>query len=60
MAKKSTTEVLGDLHAGIAEGFMDKLVSGEMTVADVNVARQFLKDNPVSYTHLTLPTIYSV
>ena len=44
MARKSTTEVLGDLHAGLAEWFMDKLVSGEMTVADVNVARQFLKD----------------
>jgi hypothetical protein len=39
MARKSTTEVLGDLHAGLAEWFMDKLVSGEMTVADVNVAR---------------------
>jgi len=48
MAKKSTTEVLGDLHAGLAEWFMDKLVSGEMTVADVNVARQFLKDNQIS------------
>ena len=48
MARKSTTEVLGDLHAGWAEWFMDKLVSGEMTVADVNVARQFLKDNQIS------------
>ena len=48
MARKSTTEVLGDLHAGLAEWFMDKLVSGEMTVADVNVARQFLKDNQIS------------
>ena len=49
MARKSTTEVLGDLHAGLAEWFMDKLVSGEMTVADA-----------VSYTHLTLPTILLV
>ena len=48
MARKSTTEVLGDLHAGLAEWFMDKLVSGEMTVADVNVARQFLKDNQIN------------
>ena len=48
MSRKSTTEVLGDLHAGLAEWVMDKLVSGEKTVSYVNVARQFLKDNQIS------------
>tara|TARA_R100001530_G_scaffold127806_1_gene97193 strand:- start:2440 stop:2676 length:237 start_codon:yes stop_codon:yes gene_type:complete len=48
MKKGNTTEVLSELHAGLADLFMEKLREGEMTTADLNVARQFLKDNQIS------------
>ena len=48
MKKGNTTEVLSELHAGLAHLFMEKLREGEMTTADLNVARQFLKDNQIS------------
>ena len=48
MAKKDTNEVLSDLHAGLAGALSDLLVSGEASTADLNVIRQFLKDNQIT------------
>ena len=58
-------EKLNNLHSALTETLLDKVTSGDAKAGDLNVARQFLKDNgieciPVSYTHLTLPTIPTV
>jgi hypothetical protein len=38
---------LNALHALLAETMAKRLRSGEVTAADLNVARQFLKDNNI-------------
>ena len=48
MAKKDITEILENLHANLAGALTDLLTSGEATTADLNVMRQFLKDNQIS------------
>ena len=48
MAKKDTNEVLSDLHSNLASALGDILDSGEATTADMNVIRQFLKDNQIT------------
>ena len=48
MAKKDTTEILENLPANLAGALTDLLTSGEATTADLNVMRQFLKDNQIS------------
>ena len=48
MAKKDTKVLLVYLHANLAGALTDLLTSGEATTADLNVMRQFLKDNQVS------------
>ena len=48
MAKKDTAEILENLHANLAGALTDLLTSGEATTADLNVMRQFLKDNQVA------------
>lgn len=40
-------ELLKLLHSGLAEKLLSKVQSGEATASDLNVARQFLKDNGV-------------
>jgi len=48
MAKNSTTEVLSELHAGLAHLFMERLREGTLGTAELNILRQFLKDNQIS------------
>ena len=48
MAKESTTEVLSELHAGLAHLFMERLREGTLGTAELNILRQFLKDNQIS------------
>lgn len=36
------------IHKGLAEALLAKLRSGEATASDLNVARQYLKDNGVT------------
>tara|TARA_R100000234_G_scaffold31524_1_gene18549 strand:- start:168 stop:404 length:237 start_codon:yes stop_codon:yes gene_type:complete len=48
MAKKDTNEVLSDLHSNLASALGEILNSGEATTADMNVIRQFLKDNQIT------------
>lgn len=47
MSEKATTAELNELHKLIAQKLADKIRSGEYTAADLNVARQFLKDNGI-------------
>ena len=48
MGKKTTTEVLSELHEGLAHLFMERLREGELGTAELNILRQFLKDNQIS------------
>ena len=40
-------DLLKQLHSGLAEQLLAKVASGEATASDLNVARQFLKDNGI-------------
>ena len=48
MAQKDTTEILSSLHSRLASVLTDLLDSGEASTADLNVIRQFLKDNQIT------------
>ena len=48
MAKETTNEVLSELHAGLAHLFMERLREGTLGTAELNILRQFLKDNQIS------------
>ena len=40
-------EKLNNLHSALTETLLDKVTSGDAKAGDLNVARQFLKDNGV-------------
>ena len=42
-------EVLNTLHLCLAKELLGKIQSGEAKAGDLNVARQFLKDNGVEF-----------
>lgn len=44
---KAPSEILEALHGQIAENLIEKIKAGEATASDLNVARQFLKDNGI-------------
>lgn len=44
---KATEDLLSDLHGAMASAMKEKLESGEVSASDLNVIRQFLKDNGV-------------
>jgi len=48
MARNDINEQLADLHAGLAMHLKDKLDEGTITGSELNVLRQFLKDNQIS------------
>ena len=43
----NTDKVLDDLHTELATTLLDKVRSGTAKASDLNVARQFLKDNGI-------------
>ena len=45
---KATESTLSDLHGIVAEEFINRISKGAATPADLNAARQFLKDNGIS------------
>ena len=54
---KKVDKVLDELHIELAQTLLDRVRSGEAKASDLNVARQFLKDNgieglPVENTQL--------
>lgn len=48
MSNKAADELLAAMHDALAQALLDRIRSGEATASDLNVARQFLKDNHVS------------
>tara|TARA_Y100001972_G_C7426800_1_gene220105 strand:- start:257 stop:463 length:207 start_codon:yes stop_codon:yes gene_type:complete len=40
-------KILTELHNAVAKELLDRVVSGDATSADLNVARGFLKDNGI-------------
>lgn len=40
-------EILEQLHEGLARDLLKRVKSGEATASDLNVVRQFLKDNGI-------------
>ena len=48
MSKRATEDTLDRMHAEMAKQMLCKLESGEASASDLNVIRQFLKDNDVS------------
>lgn len=49
---KATTLELDDLHGLIARELAKKIRSGEFTASELNVARQFPKDNSVEQPNI--------
>ncbi len=45
---KATEDFLAALHGELAAAMKQKLLSGEFTASDLNVIRQFLKDNAIN------------
>ena len=43
-----TDKVLDDLHTELATTLLDKVKSGTAKASDLNVARQFLRDNGIA------------
>jgi hypothetical protein len=48
MAQKNTQDLLAELHASLAEHLKYKLDEGIITAGELNILRQFLKDNQIS------------
>ena len=48
MSAKATEALLSALHGAMAEAMKTKLESGQYTASDLNVIRQFLKDNGIN------------
>jgi hypothetical protein len=49
-------DVLGDLQDELATFLLKKIRAGEAKAADLNVARQLLKDNAISLNEVTEDT----
>lgn len=47
MGEKASEVALSTLHGLLAEHFLKKLRSGDLEKGDLNVIRQFLKDNSI-------------
>lgn len=45
---KDTNDILSTLHTKLSEHLLDKINKGNLTAAELNVIRQFLKDNHIS------------
>lgn len=48
MSAKASVADLSELHGELTKAFRDRIKSGGATPADLNAARQFLKDNSIS------------
>ena len=45
---RDTNELLADLHADLAQHLKNKLDDGTITTGELNILRQFLKDNQIN------------
>jgi hypothetical protein len=57
---KATEDILAEIHGKLAEAMAEKLESGLATASDLNVIRQFLKDNGINSDGATDPKIKSL
>lgn len=57
---RATEDLLASLHGALAEEMQRKLASGEVTASDLNVIRQFLKDNGINSDGETDPKLKSL
>lgn len=48
MSKAASKEFLEELHSEMAKDLLKKIKSGKATAADIQAARQFLRDNGIS------------
>lgn len=56
----SLEELLSKLHDGLANEFLRRLESGEATASDLNVIRQFLKDNGIDAASQSKSPIFKI
>ena len=54
---KATEELLASLHGELAKAMEKKLKGEDATASDLNVIRQFLKDNGINSDGTSDPTI---
>lgn len=54
---KATEELLADLHGKLADSMARKLAGDDATASDLNVIRQFLKDNGVNSDGVANPKL---
>jgi|TARA_R100001086_G_scaffold71454_1_gene34286 hypothetical protein len=47
MAKKDQ-EILSEMHLALTKDLLNRIKSGEAKASELNVARQFLKDNDIT------------
>jgi hypothetical protein len=57
---KATEALLSELHGEMAKAMQKKLASGDATASDLNVIRQFLKDNGVNSDGVQDPNVKSL
>lgn len=57
---KASEDLLSSLHGAMAEAMQQKLASGDFTASDLNVIRQFLKDNGINADGAKDPKIKSL
>lgn len=60
MTSKATEDMLASLHGALAEAMKQRLNSGQATASDLNVIRQFLKDNGINVDGERDPEIKSL
>ena len=57
---KASEDFLATLHGELAKAMAEKLRSGEASASDLNVIRQFLKDNGINSDGAKDPNIKSL
>ena len=57
---KATETILGSLHGALADEFIKRIGSGQASPADLNAARQFLKDNGINCDGPSSPQMSSL
>jgi len=57
---KATNDSMANLHGLLAKALSEKLKSGEYTASDLNVIRQFLKDNGINCDGNNNPVIHEI
>lgn len=57
---RASEEFLSEIHEALAQLFLKKLRSGELTASELSVIRQFLKDNGITADPTVNPHLRSI